>query len=331
MAVKFQDYYEILGVSRKASQEEIQKAYRKLARKYHPDINKNKGAEDRFKKIGEAYEVLKDPKKRKRYDTLGSNWQAGQDFTPPPGWDFDFGTGRSGSRSESKSGGFRFDGFEGGSGFSDFFDVLFGDVFGGSRTASRRPRRSPVSKGEDQEVEITINLEDAYRGARKNISLEIREQRADGDIRRSTKSFEVTIPTGTVDGQRLRLAGQGGSGTAGGPAGDLYLKVRIASHPAFTVKGRDLETILPVAPWEAALGVKVDVRTPDGRASVTLPAGIRSEQRIRLKGKGMSPVKGSPGDLYAVVRIVLPGTLSPRERELFQELARVSSFKPRRS
>jgi curved DNA-binding protein len=321
MAVKYKDYYEILGVTRKASQDDIHKAYRKLARKYHPDINKNKGAEDRFKEIGEAYEVLKDPEKRKRYDTLGSGWQAGQDFTPPPGWDFDFDTSR-------RTRDFHFDGFEESSGFSDFFDVLFGDLLGGLR--SRRSRTTRSRKGQDQEVAITIDLRDAYRGARKAIALEIREEGPDGQVRRSTKNFEVTIPKGTTEGQRLRLAGQGGKGSAGASAGDLFLKVHIAPHPKYTVKGRNLETLLPVTPWEAALGSKVDVPTLDGKASITLPAGIHSEKRIRLKGKGMSPKNGPPGDLYAIVRITVPKALSSRERELFEKLAQTSSFNPRK-
>jgi curved DNA-binding protein len=323
MAVKYKDYYEILGVPRKASQDDIHKAYRKLARKYHPDINKTKGAEDRFKEIGEAYEVLKDPEKRKRYDTLGSGWQAGQDFTPPPGWDFNDDTGR-------RTRGFNFDGFEESSGFSDFFDVLFGDLLGGFRSGSRHSRPTRSLKGEDQEVEITIDLRDAYRGARKAIALEIREQSPDGRVRRSTRSFEVTIPKGTTEGQRLRLAGQGGKGTNGATAGDLFLKVHIAPNPKFTIKGRNLETVLPVTPWEAALGSKVEVPTLDGKASITLPAGIHSEKRIRLKGKGLSPKSGPPGDLYAVVRITVPKELSSRERELFEKLAQTSSFNPRR-
>ena len=331
MAVKYKDYYETLGVSRKASQDDIHKAYRKLARKYHPDMNKNREAEERFKEIGEAYEVLKDPDKRKRYDTLGSNWQSGQDFTPPPGWDFGFDTGRStgGAR------GFSFDNFEGASGFSDFFDMLFGDLFGGlrgggaGRAGTRRERPTRIRKGEDQEADITIGLEDAYRGARKNISLEIREQAAGGQVHRSTKNFEVTIPKGITDGKRLRLAGQGGKGASGVSAGDLYLKVHIAPHPSYSVKGRDLETVLPVTPWEAALGSKVEVPTLDGKVSVTLPAGMRSEQKIRIKAKGLSPAKGTPGDLYAVVRIAVPKDLSSQERELFEKLAKVSSFRPR--
>ena len=326
MAVKYQDYYEVLGVSRSASQEDIQKAYRKLARKYHPDINKSKGAEERFKQVGEAYEALKDPEKRKRYDRLGADWQAGEDFTPPPGWNFKTGT-------SAGPGGIRFEDF-GESGFSDFFDVLFGDQPGGFRSGFRRKARSTGEnlsmKGEDQEVEITIPLEDAFQGARKSISLEIRETDASGQIERSTKIFEVAIPPGTTNRQRLRLAGQGGKGSGDGPAGDLYLKVKIAPHPVFKVKGRDLEIDVPITPWEAALGAKIEIPTVDGKASVKLPPGIQGEKRIRLRGKGFSSKNASPGHLYAVIRIEVPKTLSSEEKELFEKLSRVSSFKPRK-
>ena len=326
MAVKYQDYYEVLGISRTASQEDVQKAYRKLARKYHPDINKSKGAEEQFKQVGEAYEALKDPEKRKRYDRLGADWQAGEDFTPPPGWNFKTGT-------SSGTGGFRFEDF-GESGFSDFFDVLFGDKPGGFRSGFHRKSRSGGEnlsmKGEDQEVEITIPLEDAFRGARKSISLEIRETDASGQTKRSTKIFEVTIPPGTTNRQRLRLAGQGGKGSGGGPAGDLYLKVKIAPHPVFKVKGRDLETDVPVTPWEAALGASIEIPTVDGKASIKLPPGIQGEKRIRLRGKGFSRKNASPGHLYAVIRIEVPKNLSSEEKELFEKLSRVSSFRPRK-
>ncbi len=346
MAVKYQDYYETLGVSRGASQEEIQAAYRKLARKYHPDINKSPDAEERFKQLGEAYEVLRDPEKRKRYDALGADWKGGQDFTPPPGWEEFFGgTGGAGGRVRRGAGGaaggntapgFEFfgdSGFEespfGGGVFSDFFNMLFGqgaarNAAGGDRGFGGPPR------GQDQEAEITVSLEEAYQGGRRTISLEGAEPGADGRPRRTTRTFEVSIPAGVTDGRRLRLGGQGGRGAGGRPAGDLYLRVRIAPHPVFRVNGADLETEVPVTPWEAALGANLEVPTVGGRAQIRLPPGIQSGQKLRLKGKGLTRREGGRGDLYAVIRIAVPKHLSAREKELFEELARSSSFQPRK-
>jgi curved DNA-binding protein len=343
MAVKYQDYYEVLGVTRSATQEEIQKAYRKLARKYHPDINKNRDAEEQFKRIGEAYEVLKDPDKRKRYDMLGQNWKAGQDFTPPPGWDF--------FRSSNSRGGFGGNGFAtfdfgnfdkseygksgfGKSGFSDFFDMLFGGLGGFWGEAPEQSGGWP-QRGQDQEAEITISLEDAYFGAKKTITLETSDMDIDGAVRRSVKNIEVTIPKGITDGKRLRLPGKGRSGAGSGPSGDLYLRIRIAPHSLFRVKGQDLEVDIPVAPWEAALGAKLEVQTLDGPVAITLPAGMQSGQKMRLRGKGLpakvsSSKNGKHGDLYAVVKIVVPKKLDQKERRLFEELARTSPFKPRK-
>ncbi len=344
MAVKYQDYYETLGVSRDATQEEIQAAYRKLARKYHPDINKSADAEERFKQIGEAYEVLRDPQKRQRYDALGQNWKNGQDFTPPPGWEDFFRAARGaggGARSNRRGagaepgGGQGFDffgdfGFEespfGGGGFSDFFNMLFGQGFG----AGGRSRPGEFGRGQDQEADITITLEEAYQGCRRTISLESAEPDASGRPHRITRTFEVSIPPGISEGRRLRLSGQGGKGVGGSPAGDLYLRVRIAPHPVFRVNGADLEADVPVAPWEAALGAGIEVPTVGGKAQIRLPAGIQSGQRIRLKGKGLARREGGRGDLYAVIRIAVPKHLSPREKQLFEELARASSYNPRR-
>jgi curved DNA-binding protein len=323
MAVKFQDYYETLGVDRNATQEQIQTAYRKLARKLHPDVNKSPDAEEKFKRLNEAHEVLQDPEKRRRYDSLGENWRAGQDFTPPPGWQF-FGSRPGGG------GGFRFETFGGDfedspfAGFSDFFDMLFG----GSDTNGRR--RSPfggrsgrsawtrAAAGADQEAEIAISLEEAHRGVRKTISLE------------GGKTLEVNIPAGTTDGHRLRLRGQGGSGSGGGQPGDLYLRVRLAPHPLFRLNGEDLEVEVPVAPWEAALGARIEVPLLEGKATLKLAPGAQSGQRLRLRGKGLARRHGGQGDLYAVIRIMVPSSLSAREKELYEELSRVSSFQPRR-
>ncbi len=357
MAVKYQDYYETIGVPRDASQEQIHAAYRKQARKYHPDINKSSDAEDKFKRIGEAYEVLRDPEKRKRYDALGENWKAGQDFTPPPGWEFfNFGTGtRSGSRSGFRSrqatgsgeNGYSFRVFDGFgdtpfSGFSDFFETLFGGGIGGldGSTGGQAGTRTQTLRGQDQEAEITIPLEEAYRGTKRSVTLEFRDARS-GRPTGDAKTLEVKIPAGTTDGQRLRLRGQGGpvpgGGTDGGATaadggipGDLYLRVRIAPHPIFRLNGVDLELDAPVTPWEAALGARIDVPIIGGKASVKLQPGTQSGRHLRLRGKGFPKKSGGHGDLYVRIRIEVPKNLSSRERQLFEELSNSSSFAPRR-
>lgn len=344
MAVKFQDYYEVLGVPRTATQEEITKAYRKLARQYHPDVNKSKDAEERFKQLGEAYEVLRDAEKRRRYDALGANWRAGQDFTPPPGWDnihFDFGAGgpRGGAR-RGQAPGQDFD-FDDVGGFSDFFRSIFGGAggpgggHGGFRTGRRAATGEPwggaggAMRGQDHEVDLTITLEDAYHGTKRRIALDIVEPGPDGQMVRNKKNYDVNIPAGVTDGSRIRLAGQGGRSTGGQP-GDLYLRIHIAPHPLYRVREHDLEVDLPVTPWEAALGAKIEVPTLEGPVTLTLPAGMSSGQRMRLRDKGL-PRRGKAtrGDMYAVVKIVVPKSLHPRERELFEQLARESPFNPR--
>jgi curved DNA-binding protein len=323
MAVKFQDYYETLGVDRGASQAQIQAAYRKLARKLHPDVNKSPDAEEKFKRLNEAYEVLRDQDKRRRYDSLGENWRAGQDFSPPPGWDF-FGA-RPGAGRAGAGRGFRFDLFGEDfeqtpfSGFSDFFEMLFGGPSNGRGHSGRSGRMSwaQATPGEDQEAEITISLEEAHRGVRKSLVLS------------GGKTLEVNIPAGTTDGHRLRLRGQGGSGQGGAEAGDLYLRVRLAPHALFRLNGQDLEVEVPVAPWEAALGARIEVPLLEGQATLKLAAGAQSGQRLRLRGKGLARRGGGQGDLYAVIRIVVPASLGERERELYEELGRVSTFRPR--
>lgn len=340
MPVKYRDYYEILGVKRDASEEEIKKAYRKLARKYHPDINKDPEAENRFKEINEAHEVLSDPEKRKRYDTLGSNWHTGQDFTPPPGWEnaqFHFGRG-DGPR------GFEFHSFGGGSGFSDFFEALFGgggfeNLFesqAGTRSRTRsRPfthnHAQPASTGQDAEVDLEISLEDAYHGTQKSIALHVQEPDEQGRWISKRKHIDVKIPAGTRDGTRIRLRGQGGKGSHGGPDGDLYIKIRLAKHPLFRVEDFNLEADLPITPWEAALGANVQASTLDGRVTVHIPAGSNSGQRLRLKGKGLPMKGGKRGDQYLRLQIAVPNTLSAEEKELYQKLAHISKFDPRRS
>jgi curved DNA-binding protein len=326
VAVKFRDYYETLGVARSASQPEIQQAYRKLARQYHPDVNKSGGAEEKFKQINEAYEVLKDPEKRRRYDALGDGWRTGEDFTPPPGWDFGFG----GAGSSAPGGGFSFDFGDLGRGFSDFFEQLFGGAGpGGGRGSGGggfrgfggfgRDREAEAVPGQDTQAELTIPLEDAYHGGRRTITFENppgtggrgREHGANGTPRRGSRTFEVNIPAGVTDGRKLRLKGQGEAGSGG--RGDLYITVHLAPHPQFRVKEKDLE---------------VEVPTLEGRARVRIPPGIRSSQRIRIKGRGLGSADDR-GDLYAAIRIEVPRRLSPKERELFEELTRASQFNPR--
>lgn len=326
MPVKFQDYYHTLGVPRTATTEEIQRAYRQLARKYHPDVNKDKGAEDKFKQIGEAYEVLRDPDKRRRYDTLGSNWRAGQEFTPPPGWEnvhFGFRPGAQGPEGFNV----RQEGM--GGSFSDFFNTLFGGGFEGFTSGRGSSGASIGIPGQDTEVRLPISLEEAYRGGKKTVSLQVMEPDAKGRVRRSMRTYDVNIPAGIANGARIRLSGQGGKGAGGGRAGDLYLVVEMAPHLLFRVREHDLEVDVKVAPWEAALGAKIEVPTLDQPVTMTLPEGTQNGQRLRLKGKGLPKRSGSPGDLYAVVQIVVPQRLSKEERELFEQLAKASSFNPR--
>ncbi|HZO87822.1 MAG TPA: DnaJ C-terminal domain-containing protein [Chthonomonadaceae bacterium] len=315
MAVTFQDYYDVLGVSRDATQEQIQAAFRKLARKYHPDVNKAPEAEEKFKQINEAYEVLRDPEKRRKYDALGPNWRAGQEFTPPPGYGYEY---RTVSPEE-------FESAFGGGDFSDFFSSLFGGM--GART---RARRGPTRvRGEDIEAEITVPLEDVYRGATRTIALRVPERDAQGRVRETTKNYDVRIPPGTPDGALLRLAGQGAPGMNGGEPGDLFIRVHIAPHPNFRVEGRDLVTEVPVTPWEAALGADIPVPTLDGAVQAKLPAGTGSGKRLRLRGQGLPDRSGQRGDLYAAIRIEVPRKLSDRERQLFEELRSASDFNPR--
>ncbi len=351
--MEFQDYYKILGLSRTASQEEIQKAYRKLARKYHPDVNKSQEAEEKFKAINEAHAVLKDTEKRSKYDTLGPNWQAGQDFRPPPGWGnfnsqagwpgggrttFHFRSGLGGPSGPNGSGAFDFGGF-GQSGFSDFFDALFGqNLDAGTRRGpqeGRQTRRSaqkagrsggPSMRGQDHEVDITISLEEAYRGTSKALTLQKTE---DGDGVGKAKRYDIKIPPGVTEGARIRLAGQGGAGRGLGENGDVFLRVHIAPHERFTLQGRDISVEVPVAPWEAALGTKVEILTLDGRIKLTIPPGTQGRQKFRSRGKGLPQKGGEPGDLYTIVRITIPKTLTPREKALFEELQHVSAFQPR--
>ena len=315
------DFYEILGVSRNATQEEIQRAYRKLARAHHPDVNKDPGAEDRFKDVSEAYNVLHDPETRRRYDAFGPDFRRVPDDADPETWNRaaagggpwggGAGTGRRARRGPAADTGFA-------TGFGEDIDLddLLGGLFGG-----RAGRGWGPIPGADQEAVIDLTVEEAYRGTRRSVTLEGGGQ---------TRTLQVTIPAGVTNGQRIRLAGQGGRGTEGAPAGDLYLIVRIAPHPRYRVEGRDLHVELPLAPWEAALGTTVAVETPDGEAKVKVPAGTSSGRRLRLRGRGLPNPKGTAGDLYAEARILVPRKLSAEERRLFEELAATSTFDPRR-
>lgn len=313
-----QDFYEVLGVSRTASQDEIQQAYRKLARRYHPDVNKDPGAEERFKDLNEAYSVLSDPKTRARYDRFG------EDFRKIPE-DFD-------ERVAGTGGGFRARRTAGtggprvryATGFGDDFaaedidiEDLFGSFFGAGAARGGVP-------GADQEAELPLTVEEAFKGGRRTVTL----AGPTGQPRR----YEVNVPPGVTDGQRIRLAGEGGRGSGDAPGGDLYLRVRIEPHPQFRLDGRDVHVQVPVTPWEAALGATVPVPTPGGgTAKVTVPAGSSSGRRLRLRGEGMPNPRGADGDLYAELRVMVPPTLGDRERELFEELAATSSFDPRRT
>jgi curved DNA-binding protein len=310
-------FYETLGVSRDATADEIQRAYRQLARTYHPDVNKDPAAEERFKEISEAYDVLSDPETRRRYDAFGADFRQVPEGVDPESWSrarAGAGSGARGPGGASR----QWYGSGVGGGFGEEFDLedLFGDVFG----AGRR-RWGPIA-GADQEAEIVLTVEEAYAGGRRSITLEGPE---------GARSYDVDIPAGVTDGQRIRLAGQGGRGTGSAAPGDLYLVVRIAPHPRYRLDGRNIYTDLLLAPWEAALGARVAVDTPGGEAKVRVPPGTSSGKRLRLRGRGMPNPRSQPGDLFAEVRIMVPPELTDEERRLFQELAKVSDFDPRRA
>lgn len=317
------DFYDILGVPRGASQDEIQSAYRKLARTYHPDVNKDPAAEERFKEVSEAYDVLSDPDQRPLYDAFGADFRRVPDDVDPQTWararaGASAGGSRSGWRSAGPEG-VRFsggDGFEGlGRDGADVDEILQG-LFGG------RGRRSwgPI-RGADQESELTVTVEEAYAGGRRSLTI-------GGPS--AARTIDVTIPSGVTDGQRIRLAGQGGQGTSGAEQGDLYLVVRIAPHRRFRVEGRDVYVDLPLAPWEGALGASAPVMTPGGEASVKVPKGTSSGRRLRLRGRGLPNPRGKPGNLFAEVKIMVPTKLTKEEHRLFEELAGASKFDPRK-
>src|SRR5438067_609764 len=298
--MKYKDYYKILGVQRGASEEEIKKAYRRLARKYHPDVSKEANAKEKFQDVSEAYETLRDKEKRAAYDSLGSGFRPGQDFRPPPDWFDRFGAGRQEDLRDVD--------------LSDLFEQM--GIFG--RAAGRRGgfgRSVPIA-GEDFETPVRISLEEAARGTEREFQL-------DG------RSLRARIPKGAVDGQRLRLRGKGGPGMNGGPAGDVYLQIVLEPHPLYRARGHDLEIELPLSPWEAALGAQVDVPTLEGRVTMKVPPGSKGGQKLRLAGKGLPKAGGGACDLYAVLDIVVPSTLTEQEKKLYEQLRETSRFDPR--
>ena len=307
--MKFKDYYEVFGVPRDATQDDIKRAYRKLARQFHPDVSKDADADVRFKELGEAYAVLKDPEKRAAYDQVGSQWKAGQDFQPPPDWDA----------------GFEFSGRDFGSSpdptHSDFFEALFG------RQARGGQRPGMHARGRDHHAKVLIDLEDAYHGAQRSISLRMPVPDEHGRIVLRERKLDVRIPKGIRAGQHLRLAGQGEPGVGEGPPGDLFLEIEFKLHALFRVVGPDVYLDLPLAPWEAALGCSLTVPTPEGSVQLTIPAGSAAGRQLRLKGKGI-PGK-VPGDLYAVLAIVLPPAVSEKEQAAYRAMAEAFDFNAR--
>lgn len=317
--MEYKDYYAVLGVDKKASQDDIKHAYRRLARKFHPDVSKEANAEEKFKNVQEAYEVLKDAEKRTAYDQLGNQWKAGQEFRSPPNW------GDGGPfRSQAQHGDFAGEDM---GGFSDFFSNLFGrgqaggdrgDQFGGFK-----------QRGGDSQAKIAISLEDAFRGATKTFQLQMPEVSKTGQVQYQTRTIKVNIPAGALPGQRLRLANQGNPGMGGGPAGDLYLEIEIEPHKYYSLQDRDVYLTLPVTPWEAALGAEIKVPTLGGAVGLKLGAGSQAGQKLRLKGRGL-PAKPTPGDQYVILQIQTPKANTDAERECYQNMAKLMPFNPRK-
>jgi curved DNA-binding protein len=306
--MKYKDYYQVMGVARGATQDEIKRAYRKLARKYHPDVSKEPDAELRFKELGEAYEVLKDPEKRSAYDQLGANWRAGEEFRPPPNWDAGF----------EFSGGFD----PGGSTFSDFFESLFGAQFDRAATAG-----FGAAAGNDHHAKIMIDLEDALTGATRVITLHAPQLADNGRVVTKERRLSVRIPRGIKPGQKIRLANQGAPGLRGGAVGDLYLEVEFNPHPLYRVVGRDLYLELPVTPWEAALGGSVSAPTPGGVIELKIPRGSKPGRKLRLRGRGIPGTP--PGDLLVVLQIALPDADSPEAQTAYRNMESQFDFNPR--
>ena len=320
--MEYKDYYKILGVERDAKEAEIKTAYRRLARKYHPDVSKEAEAEKKFKELGEAYEVLKDKDKRQAYNQLGANWKSGQNFNPPPGWEDTFSNvGSAGNTSGA--------GFGGASGFSDFFESMFGGGFaqggGGFNQSGGFQQSGYQAKGADQNASISITLEDAFQGVKKNIRLG-NKQTGNG------RNLDVKIPAGITSGKRIRLTGQGGQGAGGGPNGDLYLEVTIAPHRLFKIDGKNILLDLPIAPWEAVLGAQIKVPTLGGYVEAKIPAGSQSGKKLRLKNRGLkdNSSQGSPiGNQIVTLQIVMPDNCSEEDKEYFEDMEKRFDFDPR--
>ncbi len=320
--MEFKDYYKILGVAKTATADEIKKAYRKLARKYHPDVSKEHDAQTRMSEINEAQAVLSDPEKRAAYDALGSQYQGQRDFRPPPNWDagFEFsdGAGAAGT----------------GEDYSDFFEQLFGRARHGRHGAgTARGHRGdmPPLRGTDHHAKIELDLLDAFNGAERSLSLHGARLDDTGHVVTEERTLSVKIPKGVIEGQQIRLSGQGGPGHGGGPTGDLFLEVHFKPHPRFRVQGRDVTANLPLAPWEAALGAQIEVATPTSRVQVTVPAGWKKGRKLRLKGHGI-PARAATdpaGDMYLELELALPPADTPKARELYATMARELAFDPR--
>jgi curved DNA-binding protein len=305
--MKFKDYYQALGVERGATADEIKKSYRKLAHKYHPDVSKDPAGEEKFKEVAEAYATLKDPEKRQAYDDLGRR-PAGESFTPPPDWQQRFHTDEAG-----------------------FEDVDLSDLFAAFGRAGHgaRPRKDPPRRGQDFEITAPVTLEQIFHGGEIEVRAELPEYDPSGLAHRVARTFRITIPKGAGDGYRLRLAGKGGPGHKGGPVGDLYVALALQPHPLYRPSGRDLYIDLPLTPWEAALGADVEIPTLAGSVTLKVKPGTQSGHKLRLAKRGLTATDGSIGDLYALVRIDVPATLSPAEHDLFVQLAALSGFNPR--
>ena len=329
--MEFKDYYTVMGLARDALPEDIKRAYRKLSRKYHPDVSKEKNAEALFKQLGEAYEVLKDPEKRTAYDQLGEHWKEGQEFRPPPGWNANAEhAGRSAPG--GYPGGFAGAGSGDGGDYSDFFESLFrqgfatGGTTGSAGAGGQRARYSAA--GEDRHAKILIDLEDAYSGATRTISLRVPEMDDQGHVIPREHQISFSVPKGIRAGQHIRLAGQGAPGVGGASAGDLYLDVEFKPHPLYRVEQRDVYLDLPIAPWEAALGADVQAPTPTGRVEVTVPPGSAAGRKLRVKGRGLPG--STPGDFYFVLQIAVPAADSDSAKTFYEGMAtQFASFKPR--
>ena len=309
----YKDYYKVIGVERDAKQDEIKRAYRKLARKYHPDVSKEKDAEAKFKELGEAYEVLKDPEKRASYDQLGANWKAGQEFHPPPNWDAGFEYGGNTNAGDSST--------------SEFFESLFGHAAGAR--SGRRYYSNRQSRGEDHHAKILIDISDSYTGTVRDIVLTTPRIDEYGKLVNEQRTLNVKIPKGVKQGQKIRLSGQGSKGSGNGPAGDLYLQIEFNAHPVFSIDEKDVYIKLPVTPWEAALGDKVTLPTPTGKLELKIPPGSSGGNKLRLKGQGIP--SEVPGDIYVVLEIAIPVAKTQAEKQMYRNMQQAFEFYPRKA